>query len=475
MMGGGYGGSSYGGGYGGRGGMMGGGYGGRSSYGGGYGGRSSYGGGYGGRGGMMGGGYGGRGGYGGGSYGGSYGGRGGYGGGGGGYGGGGYGGGGYGGGGYGGGGYGGGGYGMGGDYNREYREFSLIQLIQDTIDPEGWYEYGGEASITSYEGKKMIILQTPEIHKQIEQLLKDLQKSLGHQVSIEARFLVVSENFLEDISLDFDVRYIPGGKWTALDFMQGHADAVSPSSTKVPGSLAGTVSGLEVGGGYGTGLDDLQVHFLLQAVEAHKDSKTLTAPKVTVLSGESASLSVQTNTVIAMPPATTSDIFATEGGAVDTSSFVPQFEMISTGATLSVTPIITSDKKHVLLNIVTRLNDFLGLKTYSLEIPVLSGDNAGATASYKQELPETEISEVYTRVSVPDEGTLLLGGLKITAEVESEAGIPILSSIPVIGRLFRNRGKIRDNKILLILVRPTIILQEERDEEALAGEDLGGF
>jgi type II secretory pathway component GspD/PulD (secretin) len=61
-----------------------------------------------------------------------------------------------------------------------------------------------------------------------------------------------------------------------------------------------------------------------------------------------------------------------------------------------------------------------------------------------------------------------LGGQKITAEVEMEAGVPILSQIPIIGRLFRNRSTIKDHKVLLILVKPTIILQDERESEAIA-------
>jgi type II secretory pathway component GspD/PulD (secretin) len=61
-----------------------------------------------------------------------------------------------------------------------------------------------------------------------------------------------------------------------------------------------------------------------------------------------------------------------------------------------------------------------------------------------------------------------LGGQRITAEVETEAGVPVLSKIPVVGRLFGNRSKVRDHKILLILVKPTIILQKEREAEAIA-------
>jgi general secretion pathway protein D len=69
---------------------------------------------------------------------------------------------------------------------------------------------------------------------------------------------------------------------------------------------------------------------------------------------------------------------------------------------------------------------------------------------------------------VPDSGTLLLGGLKRSAGDRKEVGVPILSKIPIIGRLFTNRSKVADQKILLILVKPTIILQEEADAEAVA-------
>jgi len=296
-----------------------------------------------------------------------------------------------------------------------------------------------------------------------------MRRALGQQVSIETRFLVVTENFLEDIGLDVDFRIRAGGKWGLLDFTQGTAEAVAPSGTKVPGSLGGAATGMNITGGYGSSLDDLQVSFLLRAVQAHKDSTTLTAPKLTVLSGESATFQVMTNTVIAMPPQVGST--AMGGGfnnVTTTGSISPSFQNIQTGSDLSITPIITPDKKHVLLNIITSQNDFLGMKTYNLETPVPQEGGGFAVAKYTQQLPETESSQVLTRVSVPDGGTLLLGGQKVTAEVETEAGVPILSKIPIFGRLFSNRGRIKDHKILLILVKPTIILQQERDAEAIA-------
>jgi len=367
--------------------------------------------------------------------------------------------------------YGGGGGMFGPDYEREYREWDLVQLIQESIEPDSWYETGtGEGTITSYEGKKLVILQTPEIHNKIATLLKEMRKALGHQVSIEARFLVVSENFLEDIGVDLDFRYRIGGKWSLLDVRQGSSAGVAPSPTKVQGSLAGGVSAMDITGGYGSILDDLQVSFLIRATEAHKDSKTLTAPKVTVLSGESASLAVEKSITYALPPDIgTSIITGGVSGITTAESITPQFDTIPTGTVLNITPTITPDKKHVLLNITTTLNDLLGFKTYNIETPL----PGGGVAKYKQDLPETESSRVYTRVSVPDNGTLLLGGLKVAAEVEVEAGVPILGKIPILGRLFRNISKTKDHKVLLILVKPTIILQEERDAEAIAAMENG--
>ena len=83
-------------------------------------------------------------------------------------------------------------------------------------------------------------------------------------------------------------------------------------------------------------------------------------------------------------------------------------------------------------------------------------------------LPTTQISSIMTRVSVPDRGTVLLGGLTLTAEKESESGTPILSKLPLLGRLFSNRSEVKDKQILLILVKPTIMLQQETEEDAVS-------
>ena len=377
------------------------------------------------------------------------------------------------------GGYGGGmGGGMGGSGVGQFIAQDLTYLIQDATGWESWAdtsETGEGGTVTPYpsqQPKKLAVLATHEVHAQIENLLVALRKALGYQVSIEARFLVVSENFLEDIGLDVDFSVNLGTNWGQVSFEQDSALISKAEPTQVPLSLGGIGASASVSGGYGSILDDLQVAFLLRATQAHRDSKALTAPIASVLSGESASFNISRIFYLALPPIQGGGV-TTTGAATGTTTNtgttnVPQYMPITSGSTLSITPIITHDKKNVLLGIITRQQDFLGIRASKLEYPSVTGTGTTEVVTYDVQLPETETSSLMTRVSVPDGGTLLLGGQKITAMVDKEAGVPVLSKIPVLGRLFSNRSTVKDQRILLILVKPTILLQEEREAEAIA-------
>lgn len=366
------------------------------------------------------------------------------------------------------------------------RADNLMLLIEETVEPDSWYSAGGDGTITVHENKKLIIRQTPKVHNEIMSLLNEMRKSLGQQVAIEARFLLVGENFLEDIGLDVDFKFDTENpkEWGLLDFKQESFKLAEPRPTGITGSLVspvsaefspfGVLSSMGIKGVYGNLLlTDLEAHFLIRATQAHRDARALTAPKVTVLSGESATLQVLR--FQRYPYEIELDV--EDVGEQGDFRWTVEYEegYVVSGSLLNITPTIMHDKKHVLLNIVSQLTEFLGFQPFNIELPILGGGvpTLGQNV-YTVELPETEISRVQTRVSVPDGGTLLLGGQKLTAETEVEAGVPVLSKIPVLGRLFTNRSKVKDSKVLLILVKPTIILQEETEAKAIAAME-GAF
>ena len=79
------------------------------------------------------------------------------------------------------------------------------------------------------------------------------------------------------------------------------------------------------------------------------------------------------------------------------------------------------------------------------------------------QLPEISVTVVRTTVNVPDGGTLLMGGLSYTFDNEMESGIPVLSKIPLLGKLFTRRGFTTEKNNVIILVKPTIIIQQEQE------------
>ena len=80
-------------------------------------------------------------------------------------------------------------------------------------------------------------------------------------------------------------------------------------------------------------------------------------------------------------------------------------------------------------------------------------------------MPTFSFVTVTTTVSVPDGGTVLLGGIKRLSEDRKESGVPLLNKLPYINRLFQNVGIGRETQSLMMMVTPRIIIQEEEEEK----------
>ncbi len=99
---------------------------------------------------------------------------------------------------------------------------------------------------------------------------------------------------------------------------------------------------------------------------------------------------------------------------------------------------------------------------------VAGGGTAGGNTQTTLQQPVTEQVTILTTVSVPDGGTILMGGIKRLKEGRTMSGVPILNKIPYVSRLFKNSGVGRETESLMMMVTPRIIIQEE--EEGLLGQ-----
>ena len=71
--------------------------------------------------------------------------------------------------------------------------------------PASWDHNGGKGNIAaSPTNLSLVVSQTQEVHEEIVDLLEQLRRMQDLQVTIEVRFITLSDSFFERIGVDFD-------------------------------------------------------------------------------------------------------------------------------------------------------------------------------------------------------------------------------------------------------------------------------
>jgi len=386
---------------------------------------------------------------------------------------------------------GGGGGGGGGD-SLEGEGEDLAELIQDLIAPESWDQ--GDANI-QYRQESLIIIQTPDVHDKIVQLLSDLRAKRALTISVEGRFLFVDETYVEIVNISWpsgitfptDEDALAGldmaspGRTTGFQAPFGSI-TTNPNVNPLPpytnynganlppygrGGINGVINsisnavilplGIEPtnNGIQGTiqFFNDIQFELFISAVQENISGIEMQAPQVTLWNGQSGGIYVET---------TDQYVGGYNPFVGDFSSaFEPEVKDSENTIGLTVQAVVSADRRYVTMNVEPEIeqNSF---RTIIVPQP----NPAGGTIGLPLELEATTSTTVSATVCVPDGGMVMLGGLNTAAESTPESGVPILSKIPILGIFFRSRsyGRRKDN--VLIFVKPTIIIQEEEEAKA---------
>jgi general secretion pathway protein D len=316
---------------------------------------------------------------------------------------------------------------------------------------------------------QLVVNQTPENQRVLAALLEKLRETRAIQITIETRFLKVQRNFLEDVGLDFDFSFNNNGGPSTINgggpikFQQNSSTFTQESNldTTLPGNLSTLLPGAALSTSL-TYINDFQVSALIRATQAQQTSSTITAPRLTLFNGQRAYI------LVATTRAYVSDLTPVVGS--NSVGFSPVINTVQSGVLLDVQATVSADRKYVTMILQPQLSNLLALEEFSFAASNITptGDNASTQPFSDQgvvQQPEVQITEVKTAVSVPDGGTLLLGGQTLSGDLEREMGVPILSKIPFLKRLFTNRSYAKDDQVLLILVKPTIIIQREQEQK----------
>lgn len=357
--------------------------------------------------------------------------------------------------------------------SRAERINQILELIQNTVGrPEEWEFFGGDVSSVRELNGNLIVRTTPDNHRQTMALLDQLREALALQINIEARFLAVSQNFLNEFGIDLDFNITNELTDNNLSDITVDQDSLSladrPTTILTPAAFGLVSGGAEEEGAFRRSfqmglsyMDDLEVSLLIRATQAHRRAISLTAPRLTLFNGQRAYV------MVARQIAFISDLEPIP----DTLGFDVTPGVVNSGVVLDVEATVSADRRYVTLtlrpSLATVVQPIRQLPVSGAGVAGGGDGNGGIPvegASAFIELPEVELTQVRTTVSVPDKGTLLLGGQRLVGEIEVEAGVPVLSKIPVLNRLFTNRSMVKDEATLLILVKPTIIIQSEEED-----------
>ena len=281
----------------------------------------------------------------------------------------------------------------------------------------------------------LIVRDLPENMGKVRSLVASLDLQTP-QVLIESRIVEASTSFRREVGIQWGGQGLMSsvnGNPTGLIFPSSVAvtgAAVEGGSPGNPGNSnyavslpvgAGQGSGGALGMAFGSAGGAVALNLRLTALEAQGAVKTISAPKVTTLDNATARISQG----VSIP-------FSQVSAAGANTQF---FEA---RLSLEVTPHITQDAS-VLMQIRAENNQ---------PDPAVRGSNGQPGIARK---------EANTNVLVKDGETTVIGGIYVRGGANSQAGLPILSKIPVLGFFFRNSTELETKNELLIFVTPRIL------------------
>lgn len=271
----------------------------------------------------------------------------------------------------------------------------------------------------------------------------DIQRA---QVLVEAIIVEINDDVGQNLGIQWLFRDESGGFASSFDagnnLQQMGLIAESSLADDRRDALTGLAAGLAGSAGQSIGLGRLggstDLMVLIDLLQANSGANILSTPNILTTDNSEAVITVGES----VPFITGS--FTNTGGSGSIENPFQTINRQNVGTTLKVTPHVNRGDR-VALDI-------------SQEISSIS-QKAGAVDLITNE------RKIETRVTVADGETVVLGGLIRDNVIQSEQRVPLLGSVPGLGRLFRSSSSSVQKTNLLVFIRPTIL----RDDDALRG------
>jgi type IV pilus assembly protein PilQ len=256
------------------------------------------------------------------------------------------------------------------------------------------------------------------------------------QLSIQAKIIFVDRTDIEELGIKYDLgdknqffnklvqRPNPA---TGQPFDRNiNVINLGGNSVSAIGNADATITGSALDLVYSTSIGGFSLTTFLSALQTSQLADIQAEPVITTLDNRQADILVGQETPVRVIDASS--------GASSAARANVQFK--ETGIRLTVTPHVTNDRR-ILMNLHTE-------------------------RSAIQLLPEADLGFVFAKqkadnqLLVDDGETAVIGGLTVTEVEKNRTGIPLLSGLPIVGKLFSFSEERESRRDLIILVTPRI-------------------
>jgi type IV pilus assembly protein PilQ len=314
----------------------------------------------------------------------------------------------------------------------------ILKTITTLVDPAA----GGKI-IVDQRSNALVVTERPSRLGRIRPIIERLDRATD-QVMIESKFIEITAGNERELGLNWAVGGgSKGGIYTSYERGAGAAGSYSPAYTsEIAPNIGGPIAIGDPSAVTTSLLTGVDYSAVLRAAQNSNNARVVNNPTLVTLNNVQAEINIGEEYPI---PSYT---YNAEQGRFEVSGF----EYKPIGVLLKVTPQINSEG-FIKLTLEPEISQ--------RGLPVNFGGASGA------EIPIINTRKTKTQVSLQDGHTLGIGGLIKDDETKGTSQLPILGSIPGIGRLFQNKTKEKNRTNLLIFITARVISPKNAQPEEI--------
>lgn len=304
--------------------------------------------------------------------------------------------------------------------------------VQTAAHQAGAAGGGGRVEIITFEPtNSLIILASPGTYREMVETIKKIDM-YPREVLIEAIVAQVTRTDKDEMGVQWSV--LRDIKINGSEFSGAISNRIDKLITEAPGLNSGAVGGLSL-----ALFRPSDISVLINALAQRSKVNVLSSPRLLVRDQEEANIEVGSE----IPTATSSTT------STESTTTTQSIQYKTVGIKLKIKPTI-SEEKTVVLDIEQEVSS--------------AGDNV-RIGSEGNTFPSFNTTKAKTSIIVPNENGIIIGGIMDETKDKGYQGIPLLSSIPILGGLFRYEKDTITKKELVIVIIPHVIVNKTEGEK----------